>query len=349
MVPKKYIQICLKNSGASIMVLSGLLWLGLLGFTTDAHCQDPTFSQFYSNPLYLNPALAGTGDCSRIMFNYRNQWPSMPGNFVTYNASADHYVNALSGGIGIIFTADNAANGIMNTTRLSAIYAYHLKLSYNVSLNAGFNATYHQQKIKSNDLIYRDMIDPVSGAINPGNTGEVPIDNTSVSAADFNLGLALGIQEKYFIGFAVDHVSQPTLNFYENSTDNLLYRKYTVHAGARINLSSSNYRQGEDGWFINPNILYQQQQNAKQLNFGFSVEKSPLYAGFWYRHTFENPDGMIFLLGIKQKRFKFGYSYDLTLSKLKGATGGAHELSLAILVGCNKKRNRPGAIKCPEF
>ena len=26
-----------------------------------AHAQDPEFSQFYSNPLLLNPAFAGTG------------------------------------------------------------------------------------------------------------------------------------------------------------------------------------------------------------------------------------------------------------------------------------------------
>ena len=311
--------------------------------------QDPSFSQFYSNPLYLNPALAGTGDCSRVLFNYRNQWPSMPGNFVTYSASADHYVNALSGGIGVIISSDNAGKGMMNTTRLSAIYSYHLKLSYDVSLNAGFNATFHQQKIKSDDLIYRDMIDPVSGAINPGNTGEVPIDNPTVNTADFSLGLALGIKEKYFVGFAVDHVTQPVLTYYENSENNLLYRKFTAHAGVRINLSSNRYSRNEDGFILSPNILYQQQQHARQLNGGLYVEKSPIITGIWYRHTLENPDGVIFLLGIKQKRFKFGYSYDLTLSKLKGTTGGAHEVSLAILVGCNKKRNKPGAIKCPEF
>ncbi len=349
MVPKKYIQIYAVASCPPFILFSIVIWLGTMAFPTKGCSQDPTFSQFYSNPLYLNPALAGTGECSRVMFNYRNQWPSMPGNFVTYGASADHYVNALSGGIGVIFTSDNAGNGIMNTTRLSAIYAYHLKVSYNVSLNAGFNASFHQQKIKSSDLIFRDMIDPVSGAINPGNTGEVPIDNSTVSTADFNLGLALGIKEKYFVGFAVDHVSQPALNYYENSDNNLLYRKYTAHAGARLNLSSNNYTRNGDGLVLSPNILYHQQRNAKQLNAGFFIERSPLIAGIWYRHTFDNPDGIIFLLGIKQKRFKFGYSYDLTLSKLKGATGGAHEVSLAILVGCNKKRNRPGAIKCPEF
>ncbi len=349
MIVNKYIQTYPAGSINLFVLLNVLILLGLGIQPKPAYGQDPTFSQFYSNPLYLNPALAGTGECSRVLFNYRNQWPSMPGNFITYSASADHYINALSGGIGVIITSDNAGKGIMNTTRLSAIYAYHLKLSYDINLNAGFNATFHQQKIKSNDLIYRDMIDPVSGEINPGNTGEVPIDNSTVTTPDFSLGLALGIREKYFVGFAADHVAQPALNYYENSDNNLLYRKYTVHAGARFDLSSNDFTRSGAGIVLSPNILYQQQQNARQINAGLYFEKSPLITGMWYRHTFDNPDGVIFLLGIKQKRFKFGYSYDMTLSKLKGATGGAHEVSLAILVGCNKKRNRPGAIKCPEF
>jgi len=332
-----------------ILLLNFLMLLDVVIQPQVVYGQDPTFSQFYSNPLYLNPALAGTGECSRIIFNYRNQWPAMPGNFVTYSASADHYVNALSGGIGVIITADNAGKGTMNTTRLSAIYSYHLKLSYNVSLNAGFNATFNQQKVNSNDLIYRDMIDPVSGTVNPGNTGEVPIDNPTVNNADFSLGLVMGISEKYFVGFAVDHVTQPVLAYYNASENHLLYRKYTAHAGASFNLSSYNYGRNGGGVILSPNILYQQQQHAKQINAGLYVEKSPLILGVWYRSTFENPDGVIFLLGIKQKRFKFGYSYDLTLSKLKGTSGGAHEVSLAVLVGCNKKRNKPGAIKCPEF
>ena len=36
--------------------------------------QDPLFTQFYANPLYLNPALAGAARCPRINLNYRNQW-----------------------------------------------------------------------------------------------------------------------------------------------------------------------------------------------------------------------------------------------------------------------------------
>ena len=37
--------------------------------------QDPVFSQFYSSPMSLNPALAGNGDANwRVVANHRSQW-----------------------------------------------------------------------------------------------------------------------------------------------------------------------------------------------------------------------------------------------------------------------------------
>lgn len=49
---------------------------------SDANAQDPEFTQFYAAPVYTNPAMAGTGSCNgggRVVLNYRNQWPSLPG------------------------------------------------------------------------------------------------------------------------------------------------------------------------------------------------------------------------------------------------------------------------------
>ncbi|MBM3453456.1 MAG: type IX secretion system membrane protein PorP/SprF, partial [Bacteroidetes bacterium] len=51
--------------------------------------QDPTFTQFYANPIYLNPAFAGSHGCARIASNYRNEWPQLTGNYVTYAAAYD--------------------------------------------------------------------------------------------------------------------------------------------------------------------------------------------------------------------------------------------------------------------
>ena len=73
--------------------------------------QDPHFSQYYANPLYLNPAFAGTAVCPRMILNYRNQWPSISGNYVTYNASYDQHIDAINGGIGILVTTDTAGLG----------------------------------------------------------------------------------------------------------------------------------------------------------------------------------------------------------------------------------------------
>jgi type IX secretion system PorP/SprF family membrane protein len=312
-------------------------------------CQDPIFSQFYSNPLYLNPALAGTDDCARLMFNYRNQWPSLENNFETYSASADRYFKGLSGGLGLLVIADNIGNGLLNTTRVSGIYSVHLRLSREIYFNAGFEGTFHQQKLNDNQLIFRDMIDPATGTINPGSTLEIPVDNSQVTIPDFSAGFMLGIKEKYYFGLATHHLTQPELKFYNSVNDNFLYRKYTMHAGARINFGGGSYNHRDNGFVFSPNVLYEFQQWSQQINLGIYTEKKPLVVGVWYRYNIGNSDGAIFLAGITQKWFRFGYSYDVTLSKLKGTTGGAHEVSFALLVNCNKKRNKPGAIKCPEF
>lgn len=323
-----------------------ILQLFLFSISNQSYAQDPEFSQFYANPLYLNPALAGTGECSRANINYRNQWPSMPGSFITYNASVDHYVNALSGGVGIIINSDQAGD-VITTNRISAIYAYQLNLSQNTVLSAGFEAGFHQQKVKSDGLIYPDMIDPNSGNINQGQSGE-SLPNSSVMVPDFSTGFLLGIKNKYYIGIAGHHLMQPNVSFFgqENS---YLYRKFTVHAGGRFNIGSSYDSKGNSRIVISPNVLFRIQHNTQQLNAGINVEVSPLIIGTWYRHNIKNADGAIFLVGLKHRNIRFGYSYDLSLSKLKSATGGAHEVSLILFFNCEKKRNKPGAIKCPEF
>ena len=48
---------------------------------TNVFAQDPQFSQFYANPIYTNPAFAGSSTVGRIVANARNQWPSIAGTF----------------------------------------------------------------------------------------------------------------------------------------------------------------------------------------------------------------------------------------------------------------------------
>jgi hypothetical protein len=67
------------------------------------NAQDPHFSQFYSNPLYLATSFAGSSLGSRVVLNYRDQWPSVPGTYITSSFSFDHYFPKIKSGWVCIF------------------------------------------------------------------------------------------------------------------------------------------------------------------------------------------------------------------------------------------------------
>jgi hypothetical protein len=48
-----------------------------------AYSQDASFTQSFFNPMYLNPAFAGSNEGLRINANYRNQWTYMPGTYTS--------------------------------------------------------------------------------------------------------------------------------------------------------------------------------------------------------------------------------------------------------------------------
>ncbi len=179
------------------------------GIVYDSNAQDAQFTQFYANPLYLNPAFAGSERCPRICLNFRDEWPAIPGNFVTYSASFDRYVDALAGGIGLLVEQDRAGSGVVTTNNISAIYAYQLNISRKFAINAGFQATYHEKSIDQSKLNFGDMIDPIRGFVYT--TGE-QLTRRSVSVPDFSAGL-LGYGQNVFFGASFDHLTQPDESF----------------------------------------------------------------------------------------------------------------------------------------
>jgi hypothetical protein len=84
------------------------------------------------------------------------------------------------------------------------------------------------------------------------------------------------------------------------------------------------------------------------------VLKTPIIGGLWYRGYFNSGkfsgDAFIALIGIQKDLFKFGYSYDVTVSKLgNNVTAGSHEISFGMQFECHPKKKRFKAISCPTF
>lgn len=301
--------------------------------------QDPEFTQFYSNPLYLNPAFAGSRICPRFVMNHRNEWPNISGKFVTTAAAYDQKVDALRGGLGFIVLNDNAAN-TLTTSRVSLIYAYHLKVTRKFSLNFGVEGSYYQKAVDWDRLTFGDMIDARRGFVYQTNQirKDEPVNNM-----DFSAGL-VGYTEQFYFGFSAHHLTTPNESFIDN-VESLLPMKFTGHVGAIIPLNSGGSLYTEKEESISPNILYTRQGNSQQLNMGVYVKKGPLVGGVWYR----NKDAFILTVGLESDMIKVGYSYDVTLSQLSIISGGSHEISLALNFHCKPKKKQFRPISCPSF
>ena len=191
----------MKTNGILIWVL--LLFI-MVGGNKTIIGQDPIFTQFYSNPMYLNPAFAGSRVCPRFALNYRNEWPNISGNFITTAAAYDQKVEGLSGGLGLIVLTDNAAKTV-KTTRVSAVYAYNQSITRKFSINFGIEATFFQKSLDWNKLTFGDMIDPRRGFVYP--TNDLSRGGTS-SGIDFSAGV-IGYTDKFFFGFATHHLNEP--------------------------------------------------------------------------------------------------------------------------------------------
>jgi type IX secretion system PorP/SprF family membrane protein len=299
--------------------------------------QDPEFTQFYANPLYLNPAFAGSVRCPRLVMNYRHEWPSISGTYITTSASYDQYVNSLHGGIGVLVMNDRAGEGTITTNNVSGIYSYHLAITRTFSIIAGFQGTFTQKKLDWSKLNFGDQINPKLGFIYK--TQENFPDNASPIYADFSTGL-LAYSNRFYGGFVINHLTEPNESFFTNQVS-VLPRKYTGHLGMTIPLD----REAS----ISPNILYQQQQDFRQINFGLYMNRGPLVGGLWVRTSNRNADSFIALVGIQQGLIRFGYSYDITVYKLALVSGGSHELSLSLQFPCKPKKKKFRTISCPSF
>lgn len=317
-------------------------FIAVLAFFS-AKAQDPHFSQYYANPLYLNPAFAGVDKCPKVNLNYRNQYPSL-GVYNTYSASYDQYVSGLRGGLGFLAMRDEAGQGALSLTEFSAIYSYHLTVSRKFTLLSGFQATFRQRSIDWDNLTFPDMIDPFYGFVK--STNEVRPDQTTNSHLDLSVGF-LGYTERFYIGLTGHHLTEPNEAFYSNEK---LPFKFTAHGGFTFSLGRKRLYNSTENLMI-LHFVYQNQGTASQFTGGLSFNRGPITGGLALRAGSTNPDAVIVILGISPEKspWTIGYSYDYTISDFTNVTGGAHEITFSYKFPCRIPKKGIKPIKCPKF
>jgi len=149
-------------------IFKPLLPVLLVLLSCAAIAQDPQFSQHYANRIYYNPAFTGAQPGLRFAASYRNQWPELPSDFVTYSVSVDFQAPCLNSGLGLILMQDTEGEGALSTLTAGISYAYILRIRHKNrekgNISFGVSAKY-VRKWLPNDLLFRDQLDPIHGAV----------------------------------------------------------------------------------------------------------------------------------------------------------------------------------------
>ena len=325
-----------------------ILYLFVLSFIIiqDSFGQDPTFSQFYANKLYLAPSFAGATEEYRFAMNYRNQWPAVPGVFHTYSISFEKAMPNFNSGIGVLATYDVAGSGDLSTTNIGLLYSYDFNINREWHIRPGVNFKFYYLGLDINKLIFNSQI---TGSGTSPSVTPPPFDN--IADVDFSTS-ALVYNQSIWAGFTLDHLLVPKTSFYGD--DATVPVKINIFGGVQV-LKKTRLRLKTQE-VLSVAINFQKQAKFYQSDLGIYYYKDPLIFGLWYRGiplaTSQAGDALIGLIGIKTSAFHIGYSYDFTISNLIGSTAGAHEVSLiyefnTLSVGAQRKRLR--AIPCPEF
>lgn len=339
------------------MIKSGTLLLLVLlaGFTERAGAQDPAFSQFFSSPLNINPALTANINADwRAISNLRDQWIGPASPYITGTISYDRKImqnkvpnmpdpdNVM--GIGGMMMYDVAMGGIAKSVYASANLSYTVKLSEgNVGkhkLAAGFGTTYARKTVDFNRLDWEEQW--VGYGFNTSlPTGEVALSNMKPYFS-VHAGLVYTYStEKSNIdmGAAAYHLNRPKQTFLEDPNQYLAMRK-VAHANFETFLN--------DDVVLNVNAIYQRQTTTSYFSVGGALgfylsgqSDMLLNGGVWYW----SKNAIIPYVGLAFGDKQFGFSYDLTTSKLNQATRKPNTFELSIIF---RGVNRPSAvIPCP--
>ena len=318
-----------------------------------AKAQDPHFSQFFASPLTLNPALTGKFDGTiRVAGNYRNQWPAFSNVYTTSTLSVDFPIlksripDYDTWGVGILALTDQAGGGVLSNNYLGLSTSYHKALDENgfQQLGIGFQGTYGQKRLNTNNLKFEDQLTPFGFT---GVTQEVfNTQNVNINYLDMNAGILFSNStnetNNFYVGASMYHINRPRESFQGGNWN----------IASRTTLSAGGYFPVSDILTLHASGIYQLQNKASETVIGGALaaaidpesdNPSNVYIGSWIRLN----DAIIPYLGLEFSGFRIGATYDVNVSSLKAGSESRGGMEISVIYV--KKAAGYKGIPCPKF
>ena len=285
--------------------------------------QDPQFTQFMHSKLIYNPGYAGTNQaiCANVL--YRQQWVNFPGAPKTGLISFDMPIGQLPLAIGVNVMSDQI--GFSKTLFARLAVAYNRPIGAGI-LGIGIDGGILQQQFNGTWITPDGPgIDPsIPNYDNGGFASYGSNSNLNKLSYDLGFGAFYSIANKMYVGISSTHLAaQDLVAGGQGNVRYQLARHYYIVGGYTFDLQG-----GKHG--INPNVKVKTDAASTQLDVNLTyIYDRALSIGVSYRMQ----DAIAPMIGYKfnkggMRGLRLGYSYDLTLSKIKGYSSGTHEIML---------------------
>ena len=296
--------------------------------------QDPNYSMYMFNGLFINPAYAGSQEVISLMAIYRDQWVGVDGAPQTANISVHTPLPRDQYALGLVVSNDKI--GLANTLNFTPSFAYRLKLGKSrlcFGVQASF-AYYYENNAAAN----------LASQATGGPSDLAFAGNTRLFVPNFGFGIyAYG--KRYFAGISVPHLLPSYLAgqvgvVTGNALVNRMYNAYIATGGYVIGNDASIVK-------FRPTILLMYQQGLYKNIPMIDISPALLFIDrIWFGVTYRTGGNFSYagqavapFLQVKiTPQLQLGYSYDAELSALTHFTSGTQEIMLGYDFSYNKKR-----------
>jgi type IX secretion system PorP/SprF family membrane protein len=327
-----------------------VIFILLLSFVSRGLAQDVHWSQYYDNPLYLNPALSGDFEgTSRFHLQYRDQWRSVTRPFqsisFTYDTKFDKYPGF---GLGTSLLSDVSGDGTFKTFELNISPSYQKILSQDStkSLRFGMLIGVNQRNFNFNQFFFDEQFNGINYDPN------LPI--TESLNTDKKTNLNIGAGTAYIHKFSKKTAGKFSLSAFNLNQPNQGFYGEKVKRDIRFVFASFLNLELTENLTLLPSFQFQKQGTYKELIFGSRLKfelnsknaNTALFGGLFMRSA----DAALFNLALQYKNWYIGFNYDLNFSSLVPASNrkGGFELVAKYVINRFKPKRIQHRI-CPEY
>lgn len=297
--------------------------------------QDPHFSQFMHNKLFMNPAYAGMKHAICFTGLARNQWSGFDGAPKSGVFSGDMYLEDLHGGIGLNLMYDQL--GFERTLAYRVNYSFHIEEIFGGTIGIGIEAGATTKTLGptgSNAWV---------ATSNWQNDPTVP-PQLKNSKPDFGAGIWFNRDDLWF-GISTTHIAGGN---YTGGTVNVGNIPHPMlYAIAHHHYITGGYNYAMRAWSIQPAFLVKTDGVVTSVDFNCSAVYNDLV---WFGASYRFKDAVCPMIGFNWKTetqrngrkemrtMRIGFAYDYTTSRLTHYNNGTFELFVNYCMPWEKRR-----------